>query len=222
MLYCPSIMCANFNNLQQEIKNLDIAGADIFHLDIMDGHFVPNFGLGLQDIKAIRENTTKLIDVHLMISNPSEYIDTFAELGVDIIYVHPESDIQITSTLQKIKDKNKKAGIAINPGTSFSQVEELLPLVEYIMIMTVNPGFSGQPYLDFVEEKIKKFTKFKIDYGYEVLIDGAVSNDVIKNLSKYNVDGFVLGTSALFNQPQSYKEIFDSFHNKKEVNSRWE
>lgn len=220
MLYCPSIMCADFNNLQQEIRNLDIAGADIFHLDIMDGHFVPNFGLGLQDIKAIRENTTKLIDVHLMISNPSEYIDTFAELGADIIYVHPESDIQITSTLQKIKDKNKKAGIAINPGTSFSQVEELLPLVEYVMIMTVNPGFSGQPYLDFVEEKIRKFTKFKIDYGYEVLIDGAVSNDVIKNLSKYNVDGFVLGTSALFNQPQSYKEIFDSFHNKKEVNSR--
>jgi ribulose-phosphate 3-epimerase len=204
-------MCSDFDNLKREVKELDLAGADIFHIDIMDGNFVPNFGMGLQDIKTIRQNTEKLVDVHLMISNPVDYVEMFADLGADIIYIHPESDIQTTRTLEKIKNKGKKVGIAINPGTSISQVEELLTLTDYMMVMTVNPGFSGQKYLSFVDEKIEKLIHLKDKYNYKILIDGAVSEDVMKNLSTRGVDGFVLGTSSLFGKQKSYKELFNSF-----------
>jgi ribulose-phosphate 3-epimerase len=146
-----------------------------------------------------------------MISNPVDYVEMFADLGADIIYIHPESDIQTTRTLEKIKNKGKKVGIAINPGTSISQVEELLTLTDYMMVMTVNPGFSGQKYLSFVDEKIEKLIHLKDKYNYKILIDGAVSEDVMKNLSTRGVDGFVLGTSSLFGKQKSYKELFNSF-----------
>lgn len=213
MLYCPSMMCSNFNNLQNEVKSLDNAGADIFHIDIMDGNFVPNFGMGIQDIQTIRKNTNKLIDAHLMIINPGNYIKLFANLGVDIIYVHPEADTQITRTLDTIKELNIKSGIAINPGTPVSQIEELLPLVDYIMIMTVNPGFSGQKYLKFVENKIKKIVDLKNYYNYKIIIDGAVSEEVIEQLTKYEIDGFVLGTSTLFNKEETYSKILSRLTN---------
>jgi ribulose-phosphate 3-epimerase len=211
MLYCPSMMCSDFNSLQKEVAALDKAGADIFHIDIMDGKFVPNFGMGLQDIEVIRKNTNKLVDVHLMIANPSEYISLFADLGVDIIYVHPESDMQVARTLDQIKACGKQAGIALNPGTSIAQVAELFPLVDYVMVMTVNPGFAGQQYLSFVDAKIQKLVALKAEYDFQVLIDGAVSVDVIHRLSKIGVDGFVLGTSALFKKEQSYPVLFKSF-----------
>lgn len=215
MLYCPSMMCSKFEKLQEEVIALDNAGADIFHIDIMDGHFVPNFGMGIQDVEVIRQNTKKLIDVHLMINNPDQYIDLFADLGVDIIYVHPESDVQITRTLEKIRMRGKKVGIALNPGTSISQVEELFPLIDYLMVMTVNPGFSGQKYLDFVNKKIQKLTLLKKEYDFKVLIDGSVSLTAIDQLTKMDVDGFVLGTSTLFGKDRSYQEIFQSL--KREV-----
>ncbi|GAA0341922.1 ribulose-phosphate 3-epimerase [Oceanobacillus oncorhynchi subsp. incaldanensis] len=211
MLICPSMMCANFNNLQEEVKELDNAGIDIFHIDIMDGHFVPNFGMGLQDIEVIKKATDKLIDVHLMISNPGEYIELFAGFGVDIIYIHPESDKHPTRTLDKIKEKGKKAGIAINPGTSIHQIEELLSLVDYVLVMTVNPGFSGQKYLDYVDEKIMKLVNLKINNTFEIIVDGAVSPTVMKKLSGIGVDGFVLGTSALFGKEQKYRELINNF-----------
>lgn len=209
------MMCSKFEKLQEEVIALDNAGADIFHIDIMDGHFVPNFGMGIQDVEVIRQNTKKLIDVHLMINNPDQYIDLFADLGVDIIYVHPESDVQITRTLEKIRMRGKKVGIALNPGTSISQVEELFPLIDYLMVMTVNPGFSGQKYLDFVNKKIQKLTLLKKEYDFKVLIDGSVSLTAIDQLTKMDVDGFVLGTSTLFGKDRSYQEIFQSL--KREV-----
>ena len=150
-----------------------------------------------------------------MINNPDQYIDLFADLGVDIIYVHPESDVQITRTLEKIRMRGKKVGIALNPGTSISQVEELFPLIDYLMVMTVNPGFSGQKYLDFVNKKIQKLTLLKKEYDFKVLIDGSVSLTAIDQLTKMDVDGFVLGTSTLFGKDRSYQEIFQSL--KREV-----
>lgn len=209
-LLCPSMMCADFSSLKDEIENLEKSGIDIFHLDVMDGSFVPNFGMGLQDIEYICKTATKPCDVHLMIENPSKYIDKFAKLGVNIIYIHPETDSHACRTLQMIRDAGVKSGIAVNPGTSFETVKELLHLCDYVMLMSVNPGFAGQKYLDFVTEKFKKFVNEAENYGgYDVMIDGACSPEKIEMLSKIGVKGFILGTSALFGKDKSYKEIID-------------
>ncbi|MGX7153485.1 ribulose-phosphate 3-epimerase [Enterococcus sulfureus] len=208
-IICPSMMCADFTKLKQEVHDLEHAGTDIFHIDIMDGSFVPNFGMGLQDFEMIRNETTTRVDVHLMIQNPSQYVQMFAEMGADIIYIHPESETQVARTLDLIHQLGKKAGIAINPGTSFYQVVELLPLVDYVMIMTVNPGFAGQKYLDYVNEKIKQFVEIKSQFAFELMVDGAISRGKITSLSKIGVDGFVLGTSALFGKEESYKKIIE-------------
>ncbi|MEX2805478.1 ribulose-phosphate 3-epimerase [Streptococcus sp. H31] len=207
MLLCPSMMCADFANLEQETRELEEAGFDIFHMDFMDGDFVPNFGMGLQDFELIRKTTNRLVDIHLMIQNPGKYVDKFADLGADIIYVHVEADQQITRTLEEICRKGKKAGIAVNPGTSVETIKVLLPLVDYIMVMTVNPGFAGQKYLDFVDEKIDHLLRLADNYHYKVMVDGAVSPERIRALSSKGVTGFVLGTSALFGQGKSYREI---------------
>ncbi len=207
MLLCPSMMCANYDNLKSEIIALSEAGSDIFHVDIMDGSFVPNYAMGLEDIKCIKRNTDKPVDVHLMVNNPSEVLDIFIDAGADIVYVHPETDVHIAKTLLAIREKGKKSGIAINPGTSISTVECILPLCDYILVMTVNPGFAGQKYLDFVDEKIEKLVELKYKYSYKIMIDGACSPQVISEKSKKGVEGFVLGTSALFNKGRDYKDL---------------
>jgi len=199
-------MCADFSNLKNEVKSLEAAGVDIFHMDFMDGSFVPNFAMGLQDFQFVRSATKKMVDVHLMIQEPSKYVEMFAEMGADIIYVHPEADQQVTRTIVLIHSKGKKAGIAINPGTSVSSIMELLPLVDYVMVMTVNPGFAGQEYLPFVDKKIDELTRLSQSLSFEVMVDGAISPKKITHLSKKGVKGFVLGTSALFGKETSYAD----------------
>lgn len=208
-LLCPSMMCADFSNLKEDTMALDQAGADIFHIDIMDGSFVPNFGMGLQDFELIRSVTKKVVDVHLMIQNPGRYVERFAEMGADIIYIHPEADQQAARTLCSIKEKGKKAGIAINPGTPTIAIKELLPLVDYVMVMTVNPGFAGQKYLDYVDEKVEELVELSRKYSFSVMVDGAISPEKIANLEKIGVTGFVLGTSALFGKQSSYSELLE-------------
>lgn len=210
ILLSPSMMCADFSNLEKEITDLENAGIDIFHIDFMDGQFVLNFGMGLQDFEYIRSATNKLVDVHLMIQNPGEYAEMFAELGADIIYIHPEADMHPARTLDKIRENGRKTGIAINPGTSLESVKELFPLIDYLMIMTVNPGFAGQTYLDYVDSKIEKAVKFANEYGFKIMVDGAVSEEKILELSEIGVEGFVLGTSTLFGKEDDYKTILEN------------
>lgn len=206
-IICPSMMCANFGFLEKEVKELDKAGTDVFHIDIMDGIFVPNYGMGLQDFEFIRAATEKLVDVHLMVKNPADYVEKFADMGADIIYFHPETDQHPARTIDKIQAKGKKAGIAVNPGTSVETVYELLNLVDYVLVMTVNPGFAGQKYLPYVDKKIDKFVQLQNEFNFDIVVDGAISPERIETLSKAGVKGFVLGTSALFGKERSYQEI---------------
>ena len=208
-LLCPSMMCADFSNLEKETQELDQAGIDIFHMDFMDGSFVPNFGMGLQDFELVRSVTEKPVDVHLMIQEPSKYVEKFADLGADIIYIHPEADRQVARTLDIIQQKGKKAGIAINPGTSVEMIQELLPLVDYVMVMTVNPGFAGQKYLLYTNSKIEKLVALSKEYDFDVMVDGAISPEKIEKLSKIGVTGFVLGTSTLFGKTGTYQETLE-------------
>lgn len=206
MLLCPSLMCADYGNLAQTVKELDAAGVDIFHCDVMDGNFVPNFAMGLEDIKAVRAATTKPVDVHLMIENPANKVKLFADAGADIIYIHPESERYVVKTLTAIRDMGKKAGIAINPDTPVAQVSEMLNVCDYVMVMTVNPGFAGQKFIEFTAKKVEQLAALKGEYGFEIVIDGACSPERVRNLSALGAEGFVLGTSALFGKGMAYEE----------------
>lgn len=216
MLLCPSMMCADLGRLADEVSALEAAGADIFHLDIMDGKYVPNFALGLGDVKAIAAAAHIPCDVHLMIEDPGDYVDAFVEAGASIVYIHPESDRHPARTLQRIASLGAHPGLAIDTGTSLESVSELLPLVDYVLAMTVNPGFAGQPYCNFVDGKLGRLAACKDKYSFSLLIDGACSPERIARLSRRGVDGFVLGTSALFGKGE-YTTIFRSLRDGEDV-----
>lgn len=206
MLLCPSLMCADYGNLRATVEELDAAGIDIFHCDVMDGSFVPNFAMGLEDIKAVRAATNKLVDVHLMVENPASKVELFASAGADIIYIHPESERYVVKTLAAIKALGKSAGIAVNPDTSISEVEEMLNLCDYVMVMTVNPGFAGQSFIEFTNDKVRRLAALKERFGFKLMIDGACSPERVRDLSAIGADGFILGTSALFGKDAGYEE----------------
>lgn len=209
-IFSPSLMCANYDHLQQEIASLEAAGADRFHLDLMDGQFVPNFAMGLEDIRCVCRHAHIPTELHLMICRPGQYIDSFARAGVDLIYIHPESDRHPATVLQKIVEAGIEPGIVLSPGTSIESVTELLRIVEHVMIMGVNPGHAGQIYLPYIDQKIERLLRLKPRLGLELSIDGACSAQRIVEWSEKGVDGFVLGTAALFGKPGSYEEIFAS------------
>lgn len=209
-LLCPSMMCANYGHLAAEVRALDDAGVDIFHCDIMDGSFVPNFTMGVMDVQTIRRYTDKPVDCHLMIENPGNKVDWFIKAGADIVYIHPESERYVVKTLAHIKEMGAAAGIAVNPDTSVASISEILNLCDYVMVMTVNPGFAGQGFIDFTRRKVQQLAALKEQYGYKLMIDGHCSPDVIEDLSAVGADGFILGTSALFRKGKSYRELISS------------
>ena len=199
-LLLPSMMCADLGHLADDTAALVTAGADGLHLDLMDGTFVPNFGMGLQDIEWLCKNSGVPCDVHMMVENPGRYVDKFVALGVKVIYVHPEADPHVARTLATIRALGAKAGIAVNPGTSFSAVEPVLPLCDYVLAMTVNPGFAGQAWLDIVNPKLEALVAASHEgmNSYEVVVDGNCNPERIAQASAMGVRGFVLGTAGLF------------------------
>lgn len=212
-----SMMCANYGNLEREVKALEEGGIDSFHIDIMDGRYVPNFAMGLHDMKYIAGATSKPLDVHLMIEHPSNHIDLFLRnlRKGDTVYIHPEAEYHPSTTLQEIIDAGITPGIAINPGTSVELILEMLRIVKKVLVMSVNPGNAGQMYLPYVGKKITKLLSMKEDMGFEIYWDGACSAERILEFAPKGVKGFVLGTTLLFGKERSYGDILQDIRELK-------
>jgi len=193
----PSILAADHGDIIGEIRKMTDAKVDYFHIDVMDGDFVPNFGCGTELLKAIKRNSNIPMDVHLMIRQPARHIKLFRDLGAEIIYIHAEADCHTARTLAMIKEMGAAPGLAINPGTSIETISELLPLCEQVLAMTVNPGFSGQPFLDFTLGKIKRLGELSKKYGFDLCVDGNITPEKVRILAPMGVTSFVMGT-ALF------------------------
>lgn len=195
----PSILSADFSRLGEEIKAIDHAGADYVHVDVMDGHFVPNITIGPLIVDAVRPVTELPLDVHLMIENPDQYIPDFAKAGADIIVVHAEAVRHLHRTVQLIKSLGKKAGVSLNPATSLSVLDIILPELDLVLLMTVNPGFGGQ---SFIESSLPKISELRqridtLGLPIELEVDGGVKVDNIEEIAAAGADVFVAG-SAVF------------------------
>ena len=193
----PSILCADHGNLVADVKRLMESGADYFHMDVMDGDFVPNFGLGTEVFNCIKKHSNVPMDAHLMIREPARHVRLFRDIGAEIITIHPEADKQCAATLALIRKVGAVPGIALNPGTSIDTVKELLPLCGHVLVMTVNPGFYGQEFLEFTMDKIKSLCKLAREYSFSLCVDGNINTERALNLYALGVTNFVIG-SALF------------------------
>lgn len=199
ILIAPSILSADFTRLGDEIRAVDQAGADIIHIDVMDGHFVPNITLGPLVVKAAKAVTAKELDVHLMISDPDAYIEAFADAGADWITVHVETGRHLHRTISRIKDLGKRAGVVLNPATSLSTLDYILEEIDLVMLMSVNPGFGGQSFIPSCLEKITELRRRIETLGIEVdiEIDGGISRKTIAKVVAAGANVFVAG-SAVF------------------------
>ena len=204
-----SMMCANYGNLEKEVRELEEGGIDSFHIDIMDGRYVPNYAMSLNDMTYIRSATKLPLDVHLMIEHPNTHIEIFLRnlRKGDTVYIHPEAEYHPSTTLQKIINAGMIPGIAINPGTSIETVMEMLQIVDKVLVMSVNPGNAGQMYLPYVGKKIDKLLKIREEMNFEIYWDGACSLDKIATYAPKGVKGFVLGTTVLFGKGRPYGEV---------------
>lgn len=207
-----SMMCADYGHLEREVKNLEEGGIDSFHIDIMDGRYVPNYAMSLNDMAYIAGATSKPLDVHLMVEHPNNRIQLFLDKlrKGDTVYIHPEAEYHPSTTLQHIINAGMIPGIAVNPGTSVETVMEMLRIVKKVLVMSVNPGNAGQMYLPYVGKKITKLLSMKEDMHFEIYWDGACSADKIIEFAPKGVKGFVLGTTLLFGKDKSYGETLQN------------
>ncbi|OPZ92732.1 MAG: Ribulose-phosphate 3-epimerase [Firmicutes bacterium ADurb.Bin419] len=204
----PSILSADFAILGDEVKKIEEAGADLVHIDVMDGHFVPNITIGPPVVKALRKVSKLPFDVHLMIEAADNYIDSFVEAGADIITVHVEASCHLHRTIQKIKQHGIKAAVALNPATSLSSIKWVLEELDMVLLMTVNPGFGGQKYIEASTEKVKALRETIVSRGIDVDIevDGGIDSDNIYKVTEAGANIIVSG-STIFNSPDTSQII---------------
>jgi len=210
-LIAPSILSADFSKLGEEIKAVENAGADWIHIDVMDGHFVPNITMGPVVVEAVRRVTTLPLDVHLMIENPERYISDFAKAGATLISVQAETCIHLNRTIQMIKESGARPGVVLNPSTPLSSIEWVLAYVDFVLIMSVNPGFGGQAFIGNSLDKIRAVRRMIQEKGLSALIqiDGGVNEKTIADIALAGADVFVAG-SAVFGS-SDYKQTINSF-----------
>ena len=212
-----SMMCADYSRLAEEVKELENGGIDSFHIDIMDGRYVQNFAMSLNDLRCIRGLTDKPLDVHLMVEHPINTIDLFIRnlRKGDTVYIHPEAEYHPSTTLQKIIDAGLIPGIAINPGTSIEEVKMLLRIVKKVLVMSVNPGNAAQMFLPYVREKYDELLLLKDKMDFEIYWDGACGADKIEEYAPLGVKGFVLGTTLLFGKGVAYGDTLKAIREMK-------
>ncbi len=214
----PSILSADFSRLGQEVHRAEKAGADLIHIDVMDGHFVPNITIGPVVVESIRSKTNIPLDVHLMIENPDKYIDAFAEAGADIITVHVEASEHLYKTLDHIRKSSKTVGVSLNPSTPIARIEHVLKHVDMVLLMTVNPGFGGQKFIRSVLPKIKELKQIvdKADLSVDIEVDGGIDKTTVADVVKAGANILVAGT-AIFKAPD-IKEAIKVLRNRGSVN----
>ena len=193
----PSILSADFSQLGNEIRKLEEGGADMIHVDVMDGHFVPNLTIGPPVIKALKKHSSVLFDVHLMISPVHDYIEAYSDAGADIITIHPEATKNLKSSILKIKELKKKVGVSLNPGTQIDTIIDFLDQIDLVLIMSVNPGFGGQKFMPEVLTKVKELKKIQKEKGlnFDIEIDGGINFDNAKTVIEAGANILVSGTT---------------------------
>ncbi|MGG3467302.1 ribulose-phosphate 3-epimerase [Neobacillus pocheonensis] len=211
----PSMACADVSSLGQQLLELAEAGADLFHFDIMDGQFVPNFGFSIDIIRALRPLTQVPFEVHMMVEDPGRFTSEIVRAGADIVVVHAEATRHLHRTLQEIRHHGAKAGVAINPATPLSFIQHVLPLLDEVVIMTVNPGFAGQP---FVPEAVPKITELKDmikfqQHHIDIEVDGHIGPSTVSTLLEAGANVFVLGTASIFKSGSTPAELLPKFRN---------
>lgn len=210
MKIAPSILAADFTKLGEEIKEVEAAGADLIHVDVMDGHFVPNITMGPAVVSAIRSITALPLDVHLMIENPDQYIEAFAKAGADYITVHVEAAPHLHRTLEQIKKQGVKSGVVLNPATPADSIKYVLDSIDIVLLMTVNPGFGGQSFIHSVLPKISEVRNMGLENGvqYEIEVDGGINPETARLCKEAGANVFVAG-SSIFNEKDRKKALQD-------------